>query len=173
MPLVPLMPPATKKPETAKAEKKTGLAILTDLRAAKWLQHTHPDAAGKLARLPWVADGVDPKEEKILEHLILIISRGLQPSVLDPTGKNLRPEDALLMLEMPFLQSIELGDLLAVRTLSRIAQDDGAQFSTILRHPTFQGGITDEWTPLLLPCGEPTRTTHPSFEHCWTRAGTP
>ena len=141
--------PAAGKPESLDVDEKTGLITLTDLRAAKWLQQTHPDAARKLAKLPWIADGADPGEEKILELLILIISRGIQTNVLDPTGKSLRPEDALLMMDMPFLQSIEPGDLPAVRTMSRIVQDDSAQFSAILRHPTFTGGITDEWTPII------------------------
>ena len=97
--------------------------------------------------MPWIADGADPGEEKILE--LLILSRGLQTNVFDPTGKSLRQEDALLMLTMPFLQSIEPGDLPAVRALSSIVQDDGTQFSAILKHPNFQGTITDEWTPII------------------------
>ena len=145
----PPVPAADRKPETTRVEEKTGLVALTDLQGAKWLQQNYPDTARKMAKMPWIADGADPGEEKILELLILILSRGLQPNVFDPTGKSLRQEDALLMLDMPFLQSIEPGDLPAVRALSRIVQDDGAQFSAILRHPNFQGIITDEWTPII------------------------
>ena len=129
--------------------EKTGLTALTDLQGARWLQQNYPDTARKMAEMPWIADGANPGEEKILEHLILILSRGLQTNVFDPTGKSLRQEDALLMLDMPFLQSIEPGDLPAIRALSSIVQDDSAQFSAILRHPNFQGTITDEWTPII------------------------
>ena len=140
-------------PITAATQKagvgKTSLTALTDLQGAKWLQQNYPDTARKMANMPWIADGADPGEEKILELLILILSRGLQTNVFDAAGKSLRQEDALLMLDMPFLQSIEPGDLPAVRALSSIVQDDGTQFSAILRHPNFQGTITDEWTPII------------------------
>ena len=99
--------------------------------------------------MPWIADGADPGEEKIVDLLVLILSRGSRQTYLTQRGKSLRQEDTLLMLDMPFLQSIEPGDLPAVRALSSIVQDDGAQFSAILRHPNFQGTITDEWTPII------------------------
>ena len=143
-----MVPGKTITPQKAGVEK-TGLTALTDLQGARWLQQNYPDTARKMAEMPWIADGADPGEEKILEHLILILSRGLQTNVFDPTGKSLRQEDALLMLDMPFLQSIEPGDLPAIRALSSIVQDDSAQFSAILRHPNFQGTITDEWTPII------------------------
>ena len=142
---VPPIPAATPKPTV----EETDLTALTDLQGAKWLQQNYPDTARKMAEMPWIADGADPGEEKIIDLLILILSRGLQTNVFDPTGKSLRQEDALLMLDMPFLQSIEPGDLPAVRALSSIVQDDGTQFSAILRHPNFQGIITDEWTPII------------------------
>ena len=142
---VPPVPAATQKAGV----EKTSLTALTDLQSAKWLQQNYPDTARKMAEMPWIADGADPGEEKILELLILILSRGLETNVFDPTGKSLRQEDALLMLDMPFLQSIEPGDLPAIRALSSIVQDDGTQFSAILRHPNFQGTITDEWTPII------------------------
>ena len=143
-----MVPGKTITPQKAGVEK-TGLTALTDLQGARWLQQNYPDTARKMAEMPWIADGADPGEEKILEHLILILSRGIQTNVFDPTGKSLRQEDALLMLDMPFLQSIEPGDLPAIRALSSIVQDDSAQFSAILRHPNFQGTITDEWTPII------------------------
>ena len=142
---MPPVPAANPKPRV----EKTDLTALTDLQGAKWLQQNYPDTARKMAKMPWIADGADPGEEKIVDLLILILSRGLQTNVFDPTGKSLREEDALLMLDMPFLQSIEPGDLPAVRALSSIVQDDGAQFSAILQHPNFQGTITDEWTPII------------------------
>ena len=41
--------------------ENTSLTSITDLHNA-WLQSNQPDAAGKLMRLPWITDGVDPTE---------------------------------------------------------------------------------------------------------------
>ena len=53
------------------------------------------------------------------------------------------------VLDMPFIQSISPGDALAIQSLRNIAYKDTARLKAILEHPTFAGGITDEWTPII------------------------
>ena len=68
-PTVPVVPSGRAAPTVTAPEagaEKTSLTSITDLQNARWLQRDHPDAAGKLARLPWITDGVDPTEEGIL-----------------------------------------------------------------------------------------------------------
>ena len=144
----PMVPPAaSEKPETSGAGKEAGLSALTNLQNAKWLQQTHPDTADSLAKLPWVADGVDPTEEPMLEDILYLLYTGFQPGSPDLAGNPLKSVDTLL--HMPFLQSVEPGDAQAIRSLRNIAQENSTQLKTILGHPTFQGGITNNWTPTV------------------------
>ena len=58
--------------------------------------------------------------------------------------------EAASILDMPFLQSIEPGDLEAVRSLKRISQKSPSTLQQIVNHPTFaSGGITNDWTPVV------------------------
>ena len=140
---MPPVPAATPKPTV----EKTDLTSITDLHNAKWLQSNQPDAAGKLARLPWITDGVDPTEEKILEDLLEILIIGFRPGSLNVTGRPAKPVDTLL--DMPFLQSIDTGDDLAIQSLRDVARKDKILLKVILGDPNLRSGITDEWTPII------------------------
>ena len=128
---------------------ESDIVALTDLQNAKWLQHHQPDTAQKLAELPWVRDGMDAEEEKILDNLLQILVSNSTPELLtlDQADGPAAPTDSIL--NMPFIQSIGRGDAQAIESLKNIANDDTAELKTILDHQTFSAGITDEWTPII------------------------
>ena len=113
------------------------LTKLTDLSNARWLSHSKPEIADKMASLPWAADGLSETEEKIVEQLLFLYVANSTPT-------------AVSLMDMPFLQSVNPGDLQAVTSLWMISQEDRPAFQQIMNHPTFQGtGITDAWTPVV------------------------
>ena len=90
-----------------------------------------------MASLPWAADGLSETEEKIVEQLLFLYVANSTPT-------------AVSMMDMPFLQSVNPGDLQAVTSLRMISQEDRPAFLQIMNHPTISaGGITDDWTPVM------------------------
>ena len=114
------------------------LTKLTDLQNAKWLSQSKPEIAEKMASLPWASDGLSETEEKIIEQLLYLYVKNSTPT-------------AVSLMNMPFLQSVNPGDLQAVTSLRMVSQENGpTAFQQIVNHPTFSsGGITDEWTPVV------------------------
>ena len=58
-------------------------------------------------------------------------------------------EQALRVVGMQFLESVEPPDLSAVDALSDLAAFRPESFATVMSHPTVQGGITDEVVPVV------------------------
>ena len=113
------------------------LTKLTDLSNAKWLSHSKPEIADKMASLPWAADGLSETEENIIGQLLFLYVKNTTPT-------------AVSLMDMPFLQSVNPGDLQAVTSLRMISQENRPAFQQIMNHPTFQGtGIIDAWTPVV------------------------
>ena len=147
-PVVPIGQAAPTVPSPKAESEKTSLTSITDLQNAKWLQGYHPETADRVAQLPWVRDGLNAQEEeKILDDLLQILTTQSRSGVIMLSGRVNKTVDSIL--DMPFIQSISPGDALAIRSLRNIANKDTAKLKTILAHPTFAGGITDEWTPVI------------------------
>ena len=128
--------------------ENTSLTSITDLQNAKWLQRYHPETAERVAQLPWVRDGLNAQEEEtILDDLLQILTTQSRSGVIMLSGRVNKTVDSIL--DMPFIQSISPGDAMAIQSLGNIAHGDTARLKTILKHPTFAGGITDEWTPII------------------------
>ena len=90
-----------------------------------------------MASLPWAADGLSEAEEKIIKELLYLYVMSTNPITAS-------------LLDMPFLQSVNPGDLQAVTSLKEISQKDSNAFQQIMNHPTISaGGITDAWTPVV------------------------
>ena len=94
-----------------------------------------PRHGGKLAALPWVQDGLTAEEDQVLRELLTLLVVG--------------GTDMGAVLQMPFLRSIDRGDVQAVRYLSSIGWEDRGALETVLEHPSLAGGITDEQTPVI------------------------
>ena len=136
----PVAPTSTPQPIPVRAPAagaNSTLTRLTDLQNARWLSQTKPEIAEKMASLPWAADGLSETEEEIVEQLLFLYVANSTPT-------------AVSLMDMPFLQSVNPGDLQAVTSLRMISQEDRPAFQQIMNHPTFAaGGITDAWTPVV------------------------
>ena len=146
---------------------------LNDLERADRLE---PAQANQLKALPWVADGIDHTERDAAQMLIdaarnypdtftaLMQKPWATDADLTPAETNViygirwtaRRDEAstLAILDMPFLETLEFDDSLAVLALYRLARyaDDG-RFKTLMEHPTLEGGITDDLTTLVAATG--------------------
>ena len=116
------------------------LGQLTSLQNAKWIQQAHPQTANQIASLPWVADGVDDKEEKVLEELLYIFF---------PNHGSAEQS----LVTMPFLQSIEGGEQEALDSLVRVKRESTRSYSKITNSNIYRNGINDEWTPVIAALG--------------------
>ena len=135
-----------------------------------------PGSANQLRALPWVADGIEYTEHKAAQ--MLVDSANHYPDTFEAllrkpwvTDGDLTAAEtdaiygirwtarrdeasALRILEMPFLETLEHDDSLAVLALQRLARyaDDG-RFKALMEHPTLEGGITDDLTSLVAAVG--------------------
>ena len=87
--------------------------------------------------MPWTTDGLSHAEESLIEQLLFLYVENTTPA-------------ALSLLDMPFLQTADPGDLQAVTALARLSQEHELIFQQVLNHPTFSStGITNAWTPII------------------------
>ena len=132
--------------------------------------------ASQMKTLPWVADGVDETGRPVGQILDLAFNHndytfrtllnqssvGDRVFVADETraiyeiGRvaNRSPALAEELLTMPFLQTLEYDDILAimaVRWLARYAHD--GRLAAMMNHQTLEDGITDELTTLVAATG--------------------
>ena len=135
-----------------------------------------PKFAKQLGALPWIADGIHYSERKAAQ--MLVDSANHYPDTFEAllekpwvTDGDLTAAEtdaiygirwtarrdeasALRILDMPFLETLEYDDSLAVLALHRLARyaDDG-RFKVLMEHPTLEGGITDDLTTLVAAVG--------------------
>ena len=176
-------PPATPAPTVTATRARTATPIPTrtppppnPIAKVDRADRLEPAQAGQLKALPWIADGIDSTEDDAAQMLVdagnhypATFEALLQkPWVLDhdmtAAETNVvygirwtarRDEAAALaILDMPFLETLEFDDSLAVLALYRLARyaDDG-RFKILMEHPTLEGGITDDLTTLVAAIG--------------------
>ncbi|MYC32812.1 MAG: fibronectin type III domain-containing protein [Chloroflexi bacterium] len=161
-----------KTPATGHIDFKP-LATLNDLERADRLE---PAQANQLNALPWIADGIDYTERETAQTLIDAANHypdtfsallqkpwatdhdltAAESSVIYGIRWTARRDEAsaLAILDMPFLETLEFDDSLAVLALYRLARysDDG-RFKVLMEHPTLESGITDDLTTLVAAAG--------------------
>ncbi len=119
---------------------------------------------------PWLRDGLNDPEAAVVLSVAIIAQRDqstaeriagarwLEDDVTDPESEAIKSlalisqsdaEAALRMVNMPFLKSIEPADLPALRSLRQLAYGNPGAFRQVIDHPTFGGGINDDWTPVV------------------------
>ena len=149
----------------------------TEARAVRSLSWLHEDAASVIA-LPWFMDSVTETEARAVRSLSWLHEEG-DVSGVDITeavaalrwfrdGINQTEHDLLLWLayleyeseeaavevvDMPFLSSIEPDDVLALRSLHRLAYSRDGRLDAVLTHPNVRDGITDDETTLVAATG--------------------
>ena len=89
----------------------------------------------QVAGMTWLTDDVTDVESAVLEELWHIVY-----------------EDAAAargVVIMPFLESLDPPDVVAMESLASLAYFNAATFREVISHPTFDNGITDEWAPIV------------------------
>ena len=88
---------------------------------------------------PWYKDGLSNEEIMVVGYLGAIAEQS--------------QADAQAILGMPFLESVESRDTLALESLSEIAEQDAIGFRELMSHPRIKDGITDEETKIVAVLG--------------------
>ena len=96
------------------------------------------ELADRLVVKPWVQDGVTSDEAAVIRDLYL--TARAQDEALEPATN----AKALQLVDMPFLESVELADAPAMESLRRLEGNNTARFLEVMSHPVLSDGITDE-----------------------------
>lgn len=104
-------------------------------------------AAAWLVSYPWFTDGIDTTEANVITTLGLISSE---------------TESAAQFLGMPFLDSIEPGDVYALGSLAFLAYAAPDVFRRVLSHSEVADGITDQEAAVLVLLSDP-QVTNPDI----------
>ena len=152
----PELPPATRRPIWA--------SEFYTLKNARVLEQHNRPAAWAIRDLPWIDDGIDDSEREAAESLVYLaatqdelfddlsekpwidvsdISRGAPTIVALSYLAEEDPEAAQRLPNMPFLDTLEPADPLAVESLSYLAFQDLPVFRRVMRHPAVLDGIDD------------------------------
>ena len=104
-------------------------------------------AAATVIAMPWVQDGITETEAEALKYLNWI------------SGRN--ADAAAALIAMPFLESVEIRDTLALRSLNHISGKDASDFRELMSYPRIKDGITDEDTKIVAVLGGRTYSDAP------------
>ena len=145
----------------------TEAALLSDLR---YMARGDITLAARLADLSWLANGLDEFELTTIERLAWIADQDvelakaivgkpwLDDSLTNDAARTVNSlyyinyEDTALaksIATMPFLDTLEPTDAAALESLSWLAYTEIFALREVLTHPTLEGGITDEWAPVV------------------------
>ena len=105
-------------------------------QAIRWVNRFDGgDVATSVVALAWMQDGVDDLEINAIEQLIFIDHHDAG--------------EALRIVAMPFLETLEPPDISALDSLSALANTRHDDFHRVLSHPTLTNGITDDWAKIV------------------------
>lgn len=105
-----------------------------------------PALADEMLREPWLRDEITADEATVIKYLYWMVRYKDEPD-------ERVTETAINILSMPFLDSVESPDALAVRSLRRLVRSDADVFLEIMSHPTLSDGITDEEAKIVTLLG--------------------
>ena len=108
-----------------------------DTQNTRWLASSYPDLYRQAAALPWVMDGLSDLERQAIDELLYLGVDNI--------------EHLRTLLGMPFLQSLETADVLALDAMGRLVWN--GLLETILDHPSVLPGITDAQTIRIAAAG--------------------
>ena len=96
------------------------------------------ELADRLVVKPWVQDDITADEATVIRDLYL--TARAQDEALEPATN----AKALQLVDMPFLESVELADAPAMESLRKLEGNNTARFLEVMSHPVLSDGITDE-----------------------------
>ena len=140
-----------------------------EFEALEWVGNfSNPEVASSVVALQWVQDGIEEIEVRTIEELAYIDydSRELASAVvrlgwvqdgiengevkaIDFMNRFPQQADALRIVSMPFLETLEPADVTAIKSLNNLALFRGRDFQRVLSHPTLSNGITDDWVKIV------------------------
>ena len=106
-----------------------------------------PELADKMLQKSWAQDGITADEATVIQELYWIARHE------DETFQQQVIDVAIRILDMPFLESVGSADALAVRSLSRLENNNTTDFLGIMSHPKISDGITDEEAKIVALLG--------------------
>ena len=148
------------------------LSRLHDTQNTRWLSRNYPGIARQIVGFPWGQDELSVLETKAIDELLYLGAGSIgnlekvltlswvQDAVSDTEYdilywlRALNYEDTDVVSEvitMPFLESSDAADVLALRSMHRVAREGG--LTTIVDHTAFHDGITDAETVLFAAIG--------------------
>ena len=90
--------------------------------------------------LPWIHDGITKMEGEAIDRIESLDDRS--------------EEAAAAVIAMPFLESLEADDLLAIRGIRRLVREsDDGRLDALMDHSALRNGITDAQTTLVTAAG--------------------
>ena len=111
----------------------------TAIWGIRWSARKSTALVERMLAKPWVQDGITRDEAAVVYSMYWTIraeDESLQQEVI---------QKVIEILDMPFLDSVESPDAMAVRELELFEGEAGsAEFLKIMAHPTLSDGITDE-----------------------------
>ena len=170
-----------------------------DTQNLRWLAHHHPSLYRQLAALPWVEDGLSELERDTIDQPLYIgvsdipslratldlawVQDAISEVEYDAINwlSNLGAEDVpnlAAIIAMPFLQTPDTTDVLALRSMHRLANKEA--LAPLIEHASFLDGITDNETTLVAAVGmlygdtdELSRMLDPRYVSIETTTGAP
>ena len=112
-----------------------------------WTTQTFPELADKLWQASWMQDDITADEVTVMQNLDWI-ARAEDDAFQEQTIAA-----AIAILGMPFLNSVESVDALAVRSLEMLAWNNTGDFLEIMSHPKISDGISDEEAKIVALLG--------------------
>ena len=115
----------------------------------RWIAYYAPDLAGSVLEKPWTQDGITRDEAEVIDRLY-----GLIPDEDTPRHQEVIRK-AVEILAMPFLNTVESADALAIRSLyqERYRGDRSTELLRLLAHPALVKITDDEAKIVLLVAG--------------------
>ncbi len=159
-------PQPTATPPTPTATAPQGKTHNT--QNTRWLKGRYPATYQQIQELPWVKDGLSERESETIDELLYIgvgdianlktvlglawVQDEISATEYDALYwlEGVNQEDAKAaasIITMPFLESLEPTDVLAIRGMRNLAYD--GLLSILMGHPAIQDGISDSQTTLV------------------------
>ena len=134
-----LIPEPTRRPEQNPIPTQTPQSQSTyrmsHFQNGRWLNRNNPSLSDRISRIPWIEDGIEGIEYEIVEQILFLAVEDHQDVVER-------------LVSMPFLIKPDPHDISALKGLYRSGENP-RRLSALIDHPTLQGGITDQWAPVI------------------------
>ena len=113
----------------------------------RWIAKYAPDLAGAVLEKPWTQDGITRDEAEAIYQLYELIPAEDNPWHQTVIRKTVE------ILAMPFLDTVESHDALAIWSMRKFRRQDTAGFLELMDTPVLSDGISDDATKIVLLLG--------------------